>query len=144
MEKIVRVTQKRCVYCGRFYRPDNRVGNRQKSCKRQECRRKRKYEAQKKWLEAHPGYFQGRYYNTKEWRSKNPDYQRRWRAKRREIQDKIPSLKPVKTLRLVVPEKYLRGEIQDEIRFVKQCGCGYFVSGEGVQDTRSVCNPQGP
>ncbi len=45
MERTVKATQKRCVYCGRFYRPDNRVGKRQKSCGREECRRRRKYDA---------------------------------------------------------------------------------------------------
>ncbi len=90
-----------------------------------------------RWVEANPGYFKGRYEYVKEWREKNPDYQRRWRARKRgEIQDEITSRKPVVTLRLVVPDRWFKGEIQDEIRFVRQCGCGFFVSGDRVQDTR--------
>lgn len=131
--------QKRCVYCGRFFKPDNRIGDRQKSCKDKECQKKRKKESQRRWLETNPGYFRGRYPNTKEWRSRHPEYQRQWRAKRREIQDEIPPEKPIKTLRLVVPDKWLKGEIQDEIRFVRQCGCGFFVAGMGVRDTRPDC-----
>lgn len=135
MEKE-KVQQKRCAYCGCFFRPDYRVGDRQKSCKAKQCQAKRKRESQRRWIEKNPGYFRDRYPNTKEWREKNPGYQRRWRAKRREIQDEIPSKTPIKTIRLVVPVKWLQGEIQDEIRLVRQCGCGFFVTGREMQDTR--------
>jgi len=53
--------QKRCFYCGRYFRPDNRVGERQKCCKDKACQAKRKKDAQKRWLEANPGYFKGWY-----------------------------------------------------------------------------------
>ena len=93
------------------------------------------------WVEANPGYFQGRYGYVREWRKRNPDYQRRWREKRREIQDEIPPENPVKTMRLVIPEKWLAVEIQDEIRLVRHCECGVFIAGGGVQDTRRDCFP---
>jgi hypothetical protein len=121
--------QKRCAYCGRYYRPDPRARKTQKSCHDPMCRAKRKRESQKKWLEANPGYFKGRYSEVKEWREKHPDYQRLWRKKVREIQDKIPPSEPVKTMVLVIPEKMLKNEIQDEIRLVRQCGCGSYVVG---------------
>ena len=121
--------QNRCVYCGRYFKADYRVGERQKSCKDKECQAKRKRESQKRWVEANPGYFRGRYPNTKQWRQQNPDYQRLRRQKAREIQDEIPPAEPVKTLVLVVPEKMLKNEIQDEIRLVRQCGCGFYVAG---------------
>jgi hypothetical protein len=133
MEKV---EQKRCIYCGRFFKPDRRVVKRQKSCKDKGCRSKLKKESQRRWLEANPGYFRGRYPNTKQWRESNPGYQRAWRAKRRKIQDEIPPKKPLITLRLVIPEKWLKGEIQDEIRLERQCGCGFFVTGRGMRDTR--------
>ncbi len=89
-----------------------------------------------------PGYFEGRYEYVKEWRRENPDYQKRWRAgKHAKIQDQMPPQEPLLTLRLVVPVKWFRGEIQDEIRFVRQCGCGFFVSGDRVQDTRPDSHP---
>jgi hypothetical protein len=121
--------QKRCVYCGRYYRPDPRARKTQKSCRDTKCRAQRKRESQRKWTEANPGYFRGRYVNVKEWRKAHPDYQRLWRKKVREIQDKIPPAEPVRTMVLVIPEKMLRNEIQDEIRLVKQCGCGFYVAG---------------
>ena len=121
--------QKRCVYCGRFYRPDPRARGTQKSCKSPKCRAKRKRESHKKWLKANPEYFKGRYSEVKEWRSNHPDYQRLWRKKTREIQDEIPPAEPVKTMVLVIPDGMLKNEIQDEIRLVRQCGCGFYVAG---------------
>ena len=130
--------QKRCVYCGRYYKPDSRARKTQKICREAVCRAKRKRESHKRWVEANPDYFKGRYVNVKEWRKKHPDYQRLWRKKVREIQDKIPPAEPVKTMVLVIPAKMLRNEIQDEIRLVRQCGCGSYVAGgvEALRDTR--------
>ena len=104
--------QKRCVYCGRYYKPDPRARKIQKSCHDSECRAKRERESRRKWVEANPGYFRGRYVKVKEWRKRHPDYQRLWRKKVREI--------------------------QDEIRLVRQCGCGFYVAGEkkALRDTR--------
>jgi hypothetical protein len=131
--------QKRCICCGRYFKPDSRVGNRQKACNDKACQRKRKKENQRTWVESNPGYFQGRYTYVKQWRKDKPDYQRRWRAKRREIQDEIHLSNPIRTIRLVIPAKWFKGEIQDEIRLKRQCGCGFFVAGAGMQDTRSDC-----
>ena len=65
-----------------------------------------------------------------------------WRATRRdEIQDEMPPESPVKTVRLVIPERWLAGEIQDEIRLVRHCECGVFIAGGVLQDTRRDCFP---
>jgi len=121
--------QKKCVYCGRFYKPDPRARMVQKSCQNPTCRAKRKRESHKRWLEANPNYFKGRYSEVKAWRKKHPDYQRLWRKKVREIQDEILPEKPVRTMVLVIPDNILQNEIQDEIRLVRQCGCGSYVAG---------------
>lgn len=138
MEKTNEV-QKGCIYCGRYFKADPRVRNRQKACKDKACQAKRKKESQRRWLESNQGYFHDRYDYVKQWRKNNPGYQRRWRAKRREIQDEIPPSNPMRTIRLVIPAIWFKGEIQDEIRLKKQCGCGFFVSGGGMQDTRLDC-----
>lgn len=98
---------KNCPYCGRLFYPDRRVGDRQKSCPQEGCRKKRKAESQRRWVEANPRYFQGRSDNTRTWREANPGYQKAWRAKRRigffktcEIQDKIRPEIRVKSISL--------------------------------------------
>ncbi len=138
---VTNTRQKRCVYCGRYYSPDPRVRRTQKSCNDPKCRARRKKESHKKWLEANPDYFKGRYPEVKEWRKNHPDYQRLWRKRAREIQDEIPPSEPVRTMVLVIPEKMLKNEIQDEIRLVRQCGCGLYVAGgkKGSRDTRLDC-----
>src|SRR3990172_11155236 len=55
METSENIKQKRCVYCRRFFRPDRRVGARQKSCKEKECQKRRKAESQKRWVESNAG-----------------------------------------------------------------------------------------
>lgn len=135
--------KKRCICCGHFFIPDCRIGDRQKTCKSKECQNKRKKLNQKIWMESNPDYFKGRYENTKQWRKNNPDYQKNWRAKNRkthsEIQDEIQTKSSLKTIHLVIPANFFKDEIQDEIRLVRQCGCGFFVVGNDIQDTSSDC-----
>lgn len=127
--------QKQCRYCGQFFCPDRRTINSetgqscQKACGRSECREKRKREARKKWLEANPDAFRNRYINVKTWLETHPGYLKAWRARRRDIQDEIHRETPVKIMRLAVPVGLL-GDIQDEIRLVRRCGCGFYVAGE--------------
>lgn len=78
----MRIRRKRCLFCGRYYRPDRRAGDNQKSCGRGDCPHKRKAKAQWRWVEANPEYFSGRYANTQAWRQEHPDYQRQWRRRK--------------------------------------------------------------
>src|SRR5450756_2384875 len=48
---------KRCLFCGRYFTPDYRVKDRQKSCRRPECRKARKKIAQVAWVNKNPLYF---------------------------------------------------------------------------------------
>jgi len=49
---------------------------------------------------------------------------------------------PVRRLVFVIPEKMLQSEIQDEIRLVKQSGCGVYVpglkKGREIQDSSDL------
>ena len=92
---------KRCLFCGRYFTPDYRVKDRQKSCARPACKKARKREAQRHWCEKNPGYFAGRYPYVKTWRQKM-------------IQDKIPPKNPYVELVIRIPAKK-RAMIQDEI-----------------------------
>lgn len=129
--------QKRCVYCGRFFIPDRRV-RLQKSCARSECRKKRKRESQARWLEKYPDYFKNHYSdNIKKWRDSHPDYQKQWRTKkRREMKDAMVVLRPIRTLRIVIPDKFIKGEKKDKIILTTRCQCGYYATGQGMQDER--------
>ena len=119
---------KRCLFCGQFFIPDPRVGDRQKACHREPCKKKRKTVAQRRWCENNPGYFQGRYPYVKQWRE-----QRKLSSGGTHpgmIQDKIPLLKPCLRLILVIPGRK-DGMIQDEIRLRRQSRCTFVADGYG-------------
>jgi len=102
---------KHCEFCGRFFVPDPRVGNRQRSCFRPECQEARKRSSKRAWRERETpcGYFAGRYAYLKEWRRK------RRLASAGVIQDEMPPAKPVLKLVLWLPAMRV-AMIQDEIR----------------------------
>ena len=113
LEPIMYTRQKQCEFCGRFFIPDRRVGTRQRSCSRTECRKKRKAAAQALWVSQNPDCFKGRSANTKRWRYDHPGYQRQRRKKNREIQDAISASPPMKSVRLLLPVQWFKNEIQD-------------------------------
>ena len=78
------MAERRCHYYGRLFVPDPRVGNRQKACSNT-CQRLRKRENNRVFREKNPEYGRApeRYEYLKEWRRKHPDYQRRWRERRK-------------------------------------------------------------
>lgn len=57
---------KKCLFCGRFFTPDPRAGDRQKACHREKCRKARKQLAQSNWSKKHPAYFKDRHERAKE------------------------------------------------------------------------------
>lgn len=78
--------EKECLYCGRMFVPEPRVGARQKACS-QECGRARKRENNQAFARNNPGYWTGRYDEVKTWRAKHPEYQRNWRRRRGRLPD---------------------------------------------------------
>lgn len=129
--------QKRCINCGRYFTPDRRIGERQKVCSSEVCKRERKKKAQKNWRENNPEYFKNHY----------TDYVKPWREKKRQarlslvvkkdrirdkypevIKDKIPTSKPYQQLILLIPE-YKTGMIKDEIRLRRVAGYTFVACG---------------
>jgi hypothetical protein len=108
---------KRCQFCGRFFIPDYRVGERQKACKRVECRQARKRLAQQSWCAKNPGYFQGRYPYVKEWRLRQKGAVRPSAPEM--IQDESPPSKPLLRLILLIPGEKEQ-MIQDKIMLQRQ------------------------
>ena len=46
-----------CCVCGKWFRPDPRVGERQKACSSPECQRQRRSKTQRLWRRGNPAYF---------------------------------------------------------------------------------------
>ena len=123
--------RKRCLFCGRFFIADRRVGDRQKACHREPCKQKRKRVAQRRWCENNPGYFQGRY-----------PYVQQWRERRKSsgtsgpgmIHDKIPTSKPCLRLILVMPGDDTRRDPAAEAESVYLCGRWVGIDPDTRQD----------
>jgi hypothetical protein len=77
------MVKKRCHYCGKLFVADRRVGDRQKACSPQ-CQKQRKKDNNRTFSRDNPEYWRGRYDVIKEWRRKNPGYQREWRLKKKQ------------------------------------------------------------
>jgi hypothetical protein len=110
---------KRCKFCGRYFTPDKRVGDRQKACKRKECQRARKQLAQSNWVKKNPNYFKGRYEYIKEWRAKKKNEQKQQDKRENVIQDEISASKPLYKLIFLVPGGIAENMIQDVVIFKK-------------------------
>jgi hypothetical protein len=106
---------KRCLFCGRYFTPDYRVKEKQKSCGRPACSKARKKTAQEEWVKKNPGYFADLY----------ETYVLPWR-KRKMIKDEIPSAKPLQKLIILIPGDRV-GMIKDEIR-LKRIGARTFAA----------------
>jgi hypothetical protein len=130
--------QKRCEFCGRFFIPDYRIGPKQKSCNRPECRKERKRTSQASWTKKNEGYFQGRYAVTRRWLEAHPHYKREWRRKRRGIQDEIGDLTATKSVRLLLPAKWFIRGIQDTMLKITLIDSDTYLGtdGEVVYKTR--------
>jgi len=127
-----------CMICNDSFKPDPRVGDRQKACSKLSCQQKRKQRNQDAWSSRNPGYFKGRYPNTKAWLEVHPGYLQTWREKRRgldrsDIQDELTCLKTISESELSdIQDKLttcfsknlskggdsLDADIQDELRLV--------------------------
>jgi len=107
------------------------------------CQKKRKRSQERRWIENYRkeeglSYFQGDYDRVREWRKKNPEYQRRWRAKkRREIHNAVGPANPIQSLRLHLRFPVPLCEIQTlTVRLIRS-GTDFWVNGGGMQDTNA-------
>lgn len=106
---------KKCLYCGKYFVPNKKVGEKQKACSMQECKKARKHEAQRNWVKKNPDYFKDNYWRVKEWRMKKKQNLSAQKIKQDMIQDEIPHQTPYQELILMIPDS-ITGMIQDEIR----------------------------
>ena len=70
---------KRCLYCGKSYRPDPRTAEDQKACTRRPCRRERQRRAYQAWAARNRDYDDARRDKIRRWSKNYPDYWKRYR-----------------------------------------------------------------
>ena len=130
-------TTKTCEVCHCQFKPDPRVGDRQRVCRKLSCQKERKRRSQRAWLKKNPDYFKGRYPLLKEYIL---PYQKRCPNKRpadrktKIIQDKI----------IFINNKPLLGiekdalTIQDKITSILLKGKRLFNDANNSDYTRQV------
>lgn len=123
-------SKKRCSYCRSWFRPDPRVGDRQKSCPRKSCRKKRHDGAHAAWLKDNPDAYQGRYCNVRAWLDRHPGYLHGYRAAHPEYVKADNEKRRERRQR----EKERRADIQDE-RLHREIGSIRDLEGADIQDT---------
>ena len=70
---------KKCPYCPRFFTPHVKVGSRQKTCGRPECKKALKAGNNKRWRQKNPAYYLDDYSRVKEWLDQHPGYLKQYR-----------------------------------------------------------------
>jgi hypothetical protein len=101
--------KRRCPHCWRLFVADARVGDRQRTCGREACRKEHKQQYDRKWRREHPDYFRGTYPQQKEfygsraeckgqYRQSHPEYVRRngayvraWRERQADVEAVSPT-----------------------------------------------------
>lgn len=83
----------KCQHCGEMFVVHPRNRGRQRYCTKVPCRKARKADSQRRWLErpGNEGYFSGptNVERVRAWRRANPGYSRRSKRKRRTLQDRL-------------------------------------------------------
>jgi hypothetical protein len=70
---------KRCPYCHKFFSPNPKVRQRQRTCGRPSCQQALKGERNARWREENPDCCRGDYSRVKVWLDGHPGYLRRYR-----------------------------------------------------------------
>ncbi len=82
------VRRKRCRFCRCLFYVDPRVKDKQYACRDVDCQKQRKRSNQANWVSRHPGYFKGRYRNTRRWLDDHPGYLSEYRRQHPEAAEK--------------------------------------------------------
>lgn len=109
----------RCPYCGRWFKPGDWKGGRQKTCGEAACRARHKQALNRQWLERNPEDRKIRNKKVSDrrreqgygaaWRALNPDYVERNRAQTRERMRALRMVRREAAEVLSDPAKYLDG-----------------------------------
>jgi len=62
-----------CCICRRWFRPDPRVGSRQRACGKPECQATRRVQTQRNWRESRPDYFTARRIRERGEQARSPE-----------------------------------------------------------------------
>jgi len=90
---MAEIKRKKCCNCKKLFRPDPRNANRQKYCRKPECRKASKAASQQRWLQKpeNQDYFRGpeNVKRVQHWREANPGY---WHTKPKNKHDALQDL----------------------------------------------------
>lgn len=119
---------KQCAICKQSFEPHPCVAKRQYVCASISCQRERKRRSQQKWVKQNPGYFDGRYDNTKAWLADHPGYLKEYRRQRRnrcgDIQDELTPEKIMSAIGLRDIQDELTSSVAQQLSKIDLCESG--------------------
>jgi hypothetical protein len=124
------VVEKECPYCECRFKPDPRVGKRQKACGKKRCLKKRHDESHLRWRTKNPDAYEGRYSLVRRWLDENEEYLAKYRADHPDYVKADNKARQERRRR----EKERRADIQDE-RLRREIESIGALRGADIQDT---------
>ena len=126
---------KKCPYCKIYFTPHVKVGFRQKTCGKPECKKALKSENNRRWREENPDCYQDDYPRVRQWLDDHPGYLKHYRESHPEYVQKnreAQRLRDRKKRLLLDIQAQLKGqvsEITDQL-----CNLSYL----DIQDQLSI------
>lgn len=149
------MSQKHCLYCKEIFIPHPRKGDKQETCGKPECRRKRKRETDRKWRAANPTWVKERRSKIRAWAQSYPDYWVDYRSRhpryveenRRQTKERVRTRRqmfakqdvirssPIESLRAIQSVRWQKAFAkQDVIRLQLEGILGYLIVRECLQN----------
>lgn len=135
--------RRKCLNCQQLFRPNPRVGNRQRYCSAPECRRASKVASQRHWHKKpeNADYFRGpeQVARVQDWRARHPGYWRRGATNPVALQDQlVTSTRRLHKLATDVLTQGVHDEKTPDLSGTRPDGA------DAVQLDRSPSGPQPP
>lgn len=123
------MVERRCRYCGRIFQPSKYQPG-QSVCKDADCQQQHRADNHRQRIAADPEYRQVCLDSAQKWRSRNPDYWRRYRERHPAAAERNRQQQQVRDQKRRLPQLANNNSVWD----LKPCPAKVWVMGRGFGD----------